>query len=247
LNNALKFTSEGGTVTLRILREGNQGSFQVEDTGIGIAENKIPLLFESFQQLETSRQRTYGGTGLGLALTKQLVELHGGTIEVESVLEKGSIFTVRLPNQPQRQLKLSGNLYRDQLLFKGNRSIVSIESNEEIATLVGELLTAANYKFLWLIDSATAVKTIELLEPTAVILYQDFTDTYQISDTLKQLSNTKSIKVLLLSNQISSTDWTDISQRVIDDYLLKPIKPNLLLKRINALMSTENNEEDDSM
>ncbi|BAP18078.1 hybrid sensor histidine kinase/response regulator [cyanobacterium endosymbiont of Epithemia turgida] len=247
LNNALKFTSEGGTVTLRIWREGNQGSFQVEDTGIGIAENQIPLLFESFQQLETSRQRTYGGTGLGLALTKQLVELHGGTIEVESVLEKGSIFTVRLPNQPQRQLKLSGNLERDQLFFKGNRSIVLIESNEEIATLVGELLTAANYQFIWLIDSATAVKTIELLEPTAVILDQDFTDTYQISDTLKQLSNTKSIKVLLLSHQISSTDWTDISQRGIDDYLLKPIQPNLLLKRINALMSTENNEEDDSM
>ncbi|BBA80085.1 two-component hybrid sensor and regulator [cyanobacterium endosymbiont of Rhopalodia gibberula] len=247
LNNALKFTSEGGTVTLRIWREGTQGSFQVEDTGIGIAENQISLLFESFQQLETSRQRTYGGTGLGLALTKQLVELHGGTIEVESILEKGSIFTVRLPNQPQRQLKPLGNLKRDQLFFKGNRSIVLIESNEEIATLVGELLTAANYQFIWLIDSATAVKTIELLEPTAVILDQDLTDAYQISDTLKQLPNTKSIKVLLLSHQISSTDWTDISQRGIDDYLLKPIQPNLLLKRINALMSTENNEEDESM
>ncbi|WP_267384099.1 ATP-binding protein [Cyanobacterium sp. uoEpiScrs1] len=245
LNNALKFTAEGGTVTLRIWREGNQGIFQVEDTGIGIAENKITLLFESFQQLETSRQRTYGGTGLGLALTKQLVELHGGTIEVESILEKGSIFTVRLPNQPQ--LKSSGNLKRDQLFFKGNRSIVLIESNEEIATLVGELLTAANYQFIWLIDSATAVKTIELLEPTAVILDQDLTDAYQISDTLKQLSNTKSIKVLLLSHQISSTDWTDISQRGIDDYLLKPIQPNLLLKRINALMSTEDNEEDESI
>ncbi|YAI82287.1 MAG: hybrid sensor histidine kinase/response regulator [cyanobacterium endosymbiont of Rhopalodia sterrenbergii] len=237
LNNALKFTSEGGTVTLRIWREGNQASFQVEDTGIGIAENQIYLLFESFQQLETSRQRTYGGTGLGLALTKQLVELHGGTIEVESVLKKGSIFTVRLPNQPQRQLKSSVNLKRDQLFFKGNRSIVLIESNEEIATLVGELLTAANYQFIWLIDSATAVKTIELLEPTAVILDQDLTDAYQISDTLKQSPNTKLIKVLLLSHQISSTDWTDISQRGIDDYLLKPIQPNLLLKRINALMS----------
>lgn len=243
LNNALKFTSKGGKVILRIWREGNQGVFQVEDTGIGIAENKITLLFDSFQQLETSRKRTYGGTGLGLALTKQLVELHGGTIEVESILEKGSIFTVRLPSQPQRQLKVSGNLRSDQLFFKGKRSIILIESNEEIATLIGELLTAANYQFIWLIDSATAVKTIELLEPTAIILDQDLTDAYQISNTLKQLPNTKSIKVLLLSHQISSTDWTDISQRGIDDYLLKPIQPNLLLQRINALMYTEDNEE----
>ena len=247
LNNALKFTSEGGQVILRIWREGNQGIFQVEDTGIGIAENKITLLFESFQQLETSRKRTYGGTGLGLALTKQLVELHGGTIEVESILEEGSIFTVRLPSQPQRQLKSSGNLRCNKLFFKGKRSIVLIESNEEIATLIGELLTAANYQFIWLIDSATAVKTIELLEPTAIILDQDLTHAYQISYTLKQLPNTKSIKVLLLSHQISSTDWTDISQRGIDDYLLKPIQPNLLLKRINALMSTEDNEEGESM
>ncbi len=244
LNNALKFTSDGGTVILRIWREGNEAIFQVEDTGIGIAENQIPLLFESFQQLETSRRRTYGGTGLGLALTKQLVELHGGTIEVESILQEGSIFTVRLPNQPQRQQKSLGNLKSKQSFFQGNRSIILIESNEEIATLIGELLTAANYQFIWLMDSTTAVKTVELLEPTAVILDQDLTDAYQISETIKQSPNLKSIKVLLLSYQISSLDWTEISQRGIDDYLLKPIQPNLLLKRINALMSDENDEED---
>lgn len=245
LNNALKFTPEGGTVILRIWREGNEAIFQVEDTGIGIAQEQIPLLFESFQQLETSRRRTYGGTGLGLALTKQLVELHGGTIEVESVLQEGSIFTVRLPNQPQRQLKSSDNLAINQSLSMGNRSIVLIESNEELATLIGELLTAANYQFIWLMDSATAIKKVELFEPTAVILDQDLTDAYKISEALKASPKTKSIKVLLLSHQISSTEWTDISKRGIDDYLLKPIQPNLLLKRVNALMSSDDNEPDD--
>ena len=97
LSNAIKFTPEGGQVTLRIWSEKGYAVLQVEDTGIGISEENLPLLFEKFQQLDTPLQRRYEGTGLGLALTKQLVELHGGRIEVESTLGEGSIFSVWLP------------------------------------------------------------------------------------------------------------------------------------------------------
>jgi two-component system sensor histidine kinase/response regulator len=89
LGNAVKFTPAGGRVTLRVWREQNLAIFQIEDTGIGIADDQLPLLFQKFQQLETSYHRTYEGTGLGLALTKQLVELHGGRIEVESAVGEG--------------------------------------------------------------------------------------------------------------------------------------------------------------
>lgn len=99
LGNAIKFTPSGGRVTLRVWRESDEAVFQVEDTGIGIAEHLLPLLFQKFQQLQTSYHRQYEGTGLGLALTKQLVDLHGGRIEVQSVEELGSIFTVWLPLQ----------------------------------------------------------------------------------------------------------------------------------------------------
>ena len=99
LTNAIKFTPEGGTVTLRIWIEDNTAILQIEDTGIGIAEEKLPLLFEKFQQLDTPYRRRYEGTGLGLALTKQLVELHRGRIEVESTMGIGSIFTVWIPKQ----------------------------------------------------------------------------------------------------------------------------------------------------
>lgn len=98
LSNAIKFTPEGGEAILRIWSENDFAIIQVEDTGIGIAEEHLPLIFEKFQQLDSPYQRRSDGTGLGLALTKQLVELHQGRIEVESTLGTGSIFTVWLPN-----------------------------------------------------------------------------------------------------------------------------------------------------
>ncbi|MFH7028404.1 MAG: ATP-binding protein [Heteroscytonema crispum UTEX LB 1556] len=100
LTNAIKFTPKGGSVTLRLWVEDDNAIFQVEDTGIGISEEQLPLLFEKFQQLDTPYRRRYEGTGLGLALTKQLVELHRGRIEVESTVGIGSIFTVWIPIQP---------------------------------------------------------------------------------------------------------------------------------------------------
>jgi two-component system, sensor histidine kinase and response regulator len=99
LTNGIKFTPKGGNVTLRLWVEDETAIFQVEDTGIGIPEEKLALLFEKFQQLDTPYRRRYEGTGLGLALTKQLVELHRGRIEVESTVGIGSIFTVWIPAQ----------------------------------------------------------------------------------------------------------------------------------------------------
>ncbi|MBD2776304.1 GAF domain-containing sensor histidine kinase [Iningainema tapete] len=100
LSNAIKFTPQGGNIILRLWREDKNAVFQVEDTGIGIPEDQLSLLFEKFHQLDTPYRRRYEGTGLGLALTKQLVELHRGRIEVESTPNVGSIFTVWIPVQP---------------------------------------------------------------------------------------------------------------------------------------------------
>ncbi|MEH2235297.1 sensor histidine kinase [Nostoc sp.] len=104
LTNAIKFTPESGSVTLRLWVEDDTAIFQVEDTGIGIPEEQLPLLFEKFQQLDTPYRRRYEGTGIGLALTKQLVELHRGRIQVESTISIGSIFTVWIPTQAVRVL-----------------------------------------------------------------------------------------------------------------------------------------------
>ncbi|MER3477085.1 MAG: hypothetical protein C4287_11860, partial [Leptolyngbya sp. ERB_1_2] len=99
LSNAIKFTPAQGHVTMRVRVSGDTAILQIEDTGIGIPSHQRSFLFQKFQQLDASYHRKYEGTGLGLALTKQLVELHGGTIEVESTVGVGSTFTVFLPMQ----------------------------------------------------------------------------------------------------------------------------------------------------
>ncbi|MCC5658726.1 response regulator [Nostoc sp. XA010] len=96
LSNAMKFTPEGGMIIVRLKSERDRCILQVEDTGIGIVKEQIPHLFERFRQAEGSANRSYEGSGLGLALVKELVELHGGQVTVESVYGQGTTFSLWL-------------------------------------------------------------------------------------------------------------------------------------------------------
>ncbi len=96
LSNAMKFTPAGGSITVRVETAGNHCLLQVKDTGIGIPKEQIPRLFERFHQAEGSANRSHEGSGLGLSLVKELVELHKGQISVESIEGQGSTFTVWL-------------------------------------------------------------------------------------------------------------------------------------------------------
>ena len=97
VSNAVKFTPEGGCVTVGAVRLASAVEISVSDTGIGIAETDQRDLFQDFRQLDSAIARQQHGTGLGLALTKRFAELHGGEIALVSELGKGSIFTLRLP------------------------------------------------------------------------------------------------------------------------------------------------------
>ncbi|MBE9198202.1 MULTISPECIES: response regulator [unclassified Nodularia (in: cyanobacteria)] len=96
LSNAMKFTPEGGTIRVKLQSEKNHCKLQVQDTGIGIAPAELPQLFERFRQAEGSENRSYEGSGLGLALVKELVEMHGGKVTVDSIYRKGTTFTLWL-------------------------------------------------------------------------------------------------------------------------------------------------------
>jgi len=99
ISNALKFTPRGGTVKVSARIEGDHVRILVTDTGIGIAPEHLPRLFREFEQLPQDAGTRPEGTGLGLALTKRLVELHGGTVRVESTRGQGSTFSVYLPSR----------------------------------------------------------------------------------------------------------------------------------------------------
>ena len=100
VSNGLKFTPTGGQVTIAAHRDGSIVEISVSDTGIGISEADLQLIFKEFKQLDQGLDRHQEGTGLGLALTKRFAELHGGTVSVKSLKGIGSTFTLRLPVEP---------------------------------------------------------------------------------------------------------------------------------------------------
>jgi GAF domain-containing protein/response regulator RpfG family c-di-GMP phosphodiesterase len=119
LSNAMKFTSEGGTISVRLKSKNEHCILEVQDTGIGILKEQIPHLFERFRQAEGSANRSYEGSGLGLALVKELVELHGGQVSVESVYGEGTTFrlwlltgTAHLPAQQLLETSVELNTSR---------------------------------------------------------------------------------------------------------------------------------------
>jgi signal transduction histidine kinase len=97
LDNALHYTPSGGSVTIRLQTAGQEVTVAVEDTGHGIEPEAIPHLFERFYRTDWARAKDASGTGLGLPIVKEIAEAHGGTISVTSQIDKGSVFTLRLP------------------------------------------------------------------------------------------------------------------------------------------------------
>lgn len=99
LSNAVKYTPEGGAIGIEVYETDRLGIVKVTDTGIGIPETELPLIFERFYRTDKSRNRKSGGAGIGLAIVKSIVNAHGGTVTAESIKEQGSCFTVSIPKE----------------------------------------------------------------------------------------------------------------------------------------------------
>ncbi|HEY9809647.1 MAG TPA: ATP-binding protein [Halomicronema sp.] len=235
LSNAVKFTPAGGKVVLRVWVENNAIIFQVEDTGIGIPESQRPLLFQKFQQLDTSYHRKYGGTGLGLALTKQLIELHGGWIEVESTVDVGSTFTVCLPSQT---ININTSALSMPVEHFPQGLIILIEDDEDTATMLCDILTTAGYQVVWMVEGSTALEQIEFLQPTIIIIDTALPglDSYEIIQNLRQNQANENVKIVLLTDVESLQNSDEDLVGNADDYLTKPYHPEELLYKMAALI-----------
>ncbi|WP_088241919.1 response regulator [Calothrix rhizosoleniae] len=140
LSNAMKFTPPGGTIRITVKPTNENCVLEVRDTGIGIADHQIPHLFERFRQAEGSENRSYEGTGLGLALVKELVEIHGGNISVQSVYGEGTTFTIslksgvnHLPPEQIQETATEVNINRATVELADLELIESIEDLQKFA------------------------------------------------------------------------------------------------------------------
>jgi len=236
LSNAIKFTPKDGKITLRVFADSHTVLIQVIDTGIGIADHQRSLLFQKFQQLDTSYHRMYQGTGLGLALTKQLVELHNGQISVESTVGVGSVFTVQLPVRPKATLNIDSATPLENSTKNLLGRIVLLESHEETANIICDMLTAAGYQLVWILEGSMAMSQIEILQPIAVItdVQAPESNGYELIHQLRQNPATQTLKIIALTT-VSLDNGDRCLAAGADSFLTKPLCPEEILSQVFML------------
>ncbi len=244
LTNAIKFTPEGGTIVVRTWMEDGYAVFEVEDSGIGIEEDQIPRLFKKFQQLDRTFDRDYGGMGLGLAITQQLVELHGGSIEVDSIVGSGSTFTVRLASQP---LEISERndwqemdrtlVFQDPELNPIPNRVILIEQDEDLANFICDVLTAARYQVTWFLSAESSFRQISMFKPDLLIvdLALDVGTVDRAIDNIRKSTTIGELKMLAIATKDDTISPT--SKQYVNDYLWKPVNPEQLLRKMTKLLS----------
>src|SRR6266540_1708796 len=168
--NALKFTPSGGTIRVTSGPEGCEAVLRVEDSGVGIPGDLLPRIFDLFVQGEQTLERSEGGLGIGLTLTKRLVALHGGRIEAASRgAGTGSVFTVRLPMIARRPLepRLRG---ADAAGAASPRRVLVIEDNRDAREIMRELLVLGGHTVFEAEDGPGGVEAALRLRPDLVLI-----------------------------------------------------------------------------
>jgi CheY-like chemotaxis protein len=172
LNNAAKYTPAGGRITLATLRDGDDAVIRVSDTGIGIPADRLPEVFEMFAQVERSSARAQGGLGIGLALVRRLVEMHGGSVVAQSAGPgQGSRFEVRLPTVAPLAALARGDRARDAAAAAGDGSHVLVaDDNRDSADSMAMMLDLLGYRTTVVYDGDEALQAASALRPRIAIL-----------------------------------------------------------------------------
>jgi PAS domain S-box-containing protein len=256
LSNAVKFTPPGGQIDLRVTREHTDDEsicleFAISDTGIGIASTDVERLFQPFVQLDSNLNRQYDGTGLGLALVKQIVELHGGTIRVHSELDLGSCFTISLPDTcaiAEGTIAPFETLtdYQDRV----DRStiepalILLAEDNQANITTITSYLNAKGYRTLVAENGRQAIEMLELERPDLILMdiQMPEMDGFEAIAWIRQQLKLTQIPIVALTALAMEGDRERCLAVGANEYLTKPVKLKQLSMTIQQLIRVVNSE-----
>jgi CheY-like chemotaxis protein/two-component sensor histidine kinase len=179
LTNAVKFTPKGGRIQVKLQRIDSHVEIVVSDSGVGISKEFLPYVFDRFRQADASTTRVHGGLGLGLSIVHQLVDLHGGTVAVESEGEgKGATFTIMLPFVgviSQKESESANPAQREDILsFDGLPSleglkVLVVDDEEDTRELIGEVLKECGSEVIITRSAAEALEALELHRPDILI------------------------------------------------------------------------------
>ncbi len=226
VSNAIKFTNEGRILirTSRFQPDPNYIEVSVEDAGIGIAEEDMPKLFQKFKQLEATITRKAGGSGLGLSICKQIVELHGGRIWVESEKGKGSKFKFTVPIIGGKSMP--------------RRKILVIDDEPDLCTTVKARLEASNLEVDTALSGKEGLEKVETFKPDLILLdlMMPEMDGFQVCEKLKKDKKTSDIPVVVLTALEDEDSAKKALSRGAAGYLVKPFEQDSLLFTIREFM-----------
>jgi signal transduction histidine kinase/CheY-like chemotaxis protein/CHASE3 domain sensor protein len=238
LSNALKFTESGGTVAVSARRMGDEMRISVADTGIGIEPEDCERIFEQFTQLEAGRNPAQAGTGLGLALTKRLAELHGGRVWVESEPERGSTFTVALPlDAAQANGSGPGPVPDSEPGGPEMPLVLVVEDDADAALLITHHLRRGGYRTEVAVNGRAALSKARALRPVAITLdiMLPEVDGWEVLRTLKVDPQTRDIPVVVVTIVDEGAQGKALGAA---DYLVKPIEASSLLSALGRYTLT---------
>lgn len=237
IGNAVKFTEKGIIAWGCTVEKESYIKFFVKDTGIGISPENIKLVFDRFRQMDDSSIRKYGGTGLGLPVSKSLVDLMGGEIWVESQIAKGSEFYFKIPYKPVNEEAFKENevqLKTDLEYSFKNKGVLIVEDNLSNFEFIKAVLSRTKAKLFW---ADTGIKAVEIFKKKRKHIHLVLMDIqipemdgYEATRLMKKIRS--DIPIIAQTAFAMSRDKEKSLDAGCDDYISKPIKPSDLLNML---------------
>jgi signal transduction histidine kinase/ActR/RegA family two-component response regulator len=237
LNNAAKYTGPGGRIAITAERDSGAVVVSVQDSGIGIPSQMLAHVFEPFTQLDRSLERSRGGLGIGLALARRLVEMHGGAIEAQSPgTGQGSRFIVRLPLSAQ-QTALQVDAPAAPVPAPGRSRLLVADDNSDSATSLSILLNDAGYDVRTAGDGAQALETAAQFRPDIVLLDIGMPklNGYEVARHLRRQPWGRNMLLIAVTGWGGVDHRQQTAQAGFDHHLTKPVDPAELTRLLASL------------